>query len=238
MKQFLEAEFIAFLKEEDYVKPTSILFKEDYYYEFSNFHHLKSPLVVDGISYPTVEHFYQAQKTIILEERRKIAEAPNPTAAKKMGRKISIREDWEQVKWDVMYQGVKYKFESDEALKELLLSTNDRWIVEWTWWGDKVWGMHSLDSKGNNALGKILMRVRRELRCMDASPLMERFLNSANQPAVDGMTNYLKWAIRCAADKGGFSFQEAKQLCKETIDCLPTPKDTAWFDPEDQTWVI
>lgn len=238
MKQFLEPEFIAMLKEEDHVKPTSILFKEDNYYQFSNFHPLKNPLVIDGISYPTVEHFYQAQKTVIPEERQEIANAPNPAAAKRMGKKISLREDWEQVKWDVMYQGVKQKFESDEALKRLLLSTNDRWIIEWTWWGDKVWGMHSLDSKGNNALGKILMRVRRELRCMDGSPLMERFLNGANQPVVDGMTYHLKWAIRCASDQGSFSFQEAKQLCKEAIDCMPSPKNTSWSDPEDETWVV
>lgn len=237
MEKRLESEFVAFLKEQDEVRPTSILFEKDYYYEFSNFHILKFPIEHEGISYPTTEHFYQAMKTKNLDERRMVASLASPSEAKKMGKKISLREDWDDIKYDVMYHCVKQKFESDEELKELLLGTRDRWIIEWTFWGDEIWGMHSLSSKGCNALGKILMRVRRELSQTNESQLMKRFLGSVNQPAVDGMCYHLRWALRNASDQGDFSFSEAIQICKEALDSMPKPKNTAWSDPEDETWV-
>ena len=73
-----------------------------------------------------------------------------------------IRADWENVKLRVMYDIVKAKFLQNEKLQAKLLATRDRMLIEGNDWGDTFWGM--VDGEGENNLGKILMRVREEIK--------------------------------------------------------------------------
>lgn len=129
------------------------------YYFLSNYYY--SPIVFEGIHYPTVEHAFQAAKTLNNNKRLEIAKMRTPGQAKKAGRTISLRPDWEEVKFDVMKKCVKSKFE-DYDLRNRLLSTGDVELIEGNWWNDTVWGV--CNGIGQNNLGKILMEVRDEIR--------------------------------------------------------------------------
>lgn len=121
---------------------------------------------VDSTQYPTVEHAFQAAKTISFHHRMDIALADTPGKAKRLGRKVPLREDWEEVKSDVMEDLVRQKFQ-DPTLKKELLATGDEELVEGNTWNDCVWGM-TKDAQGTwvgeNRLGKILMKIRQELK--------------------------------------------------------------------------
>lgn len=135
-------------------------------FEFlSNF--FPSPIVHEGITYPTNEHFFQAMKTLDPLERKSVANAATPGRAKRLGRKIALRSDWEAIKSDVMLQGLRLKF-ANPVLAEKLLATGNKILVEGTTWHDNEWGDCSCDKckhiPGQNKLGKLLMQVREELR--------------------------------------------------------------------------
>ena len=114
----------------------------------------------DG-TYPTVEHAFQASKTDDLAERAHVRAAPTPAGAKKRGKKVRLRPDWETVKVSIMEGLVRQKF-ADPALREQLLATGDEELVEINTWNDRFWGV--CKGKGQNNLGKILMKVRAEIR--------------------------------------------------------------------------
>lgn len=117
----------------------------------------------DGDTYPSVEHAYQAAKTMIQAERKKIRVAPSAAAAKKLGRKVTLREDWDGMKLTVMRQLVRQKFDEDHPLlRAALLSTGDAELIEGNWWGDTFWGVYA--GSGENWLGRILMEIREEIR--------------------------------------------------------------------------
>ncbi|MEZ0230956.1 MAG: NADAR family protein [Planctomycetota bacterium] len=126
----------------------------------SNFHY--SVVHWDGREYPTVEHAFQAAKTSDEDERRLVREASSPAQAKKLGKKVTLRSDWETVKIDIMEQLVREKFTKHAALRAALLETGERELIEGNTWGDRFWG--KVRGAGKNHLGKILMRVREELQ--------------------------------------------------------------------------
>ena len=126
----------------------------------SNFY--PSPLTYEGISYPTVEHAFQAQKTFDETERKKIAQCKKPGRAKGLGRKVKLRQDWESVKVGIMTEIIRIKFESDEELKTLLLETGTAKLIEGNTWNDRFWGV--CGGKGKNWLGRILMQIREEFQ--------------------------------------------------------------------------
>jgi N-glycosidase YbiA len=125
----------------------------------SNFWNVE--VTLDGVKYPTVEHAYQAAKTSP-ENRVPFLNCERPGEAKRLGRKVPMRSDWESVKLDVMYQLVKEKFASNPILNRWLQNTGTQTLVEGNTWGDCFWGV--CNGKGENHLGKILMRVREELK--------------------------------------------------------------------------
>lgn len=129
------------------------------YFFLSNFYSV--PVTFDGITYQNTEAAFQAQKTPDISERKKFADL-NPSEAKRKGRHVFLRSDWEEVKYDIMYEVCKAKFEQNPDLAQQLLDTGDEELIEGNTWGDKTWGM--VDGKGKNYLGKILMKVRDELR--------------------------------------------------------------------------
>ncbi|HKQ50267.1 MAG TPA: NADAR family protein [Phycisphaerae bacterium] len=122
------------------------------------------PAVVEyeNITFSSVEHAYQAAKTLDMAERRRIAAIVEPGDAKRAGRALRLRPDWEQVKIGVMEDCVRYKFTHHADLREKLLATGDAELIEGNTWGDRFWGV--CDGQGENHLGKILMKVRAELR--------------------------------------------------------------------------
>ncbi len=116
-------------------------------------------IVYDGVEYPSVEHAYQAAKTTDIEKRLAISKLATAAAAKKAGRNVALREDWEQVKLAVMTELVSLKFIYPDLLQQLL-DTDNAELIEGNWWGDTYWGV--CDGKGENHLGKILMKIRDE----------------------------------------------------------------------------
>lgn len=116
----------------------------------------------EGQTYPTVEHAFQAAKTDDEEERARIRGARDPGKAKRLGRAVRLRRDWEKVKLGIMESLLREKFTAHPDLRELLLATGERRLVEGNTWGDAFWGV--CRGRGKNHLGKLLMRVRDDLR--------------------------------------------------------------------------
>lgn len=126
----------------------------------SNFY--PSPIEYKGIVYPTNEHFFQAMKTVDDLERLQIAAAETPNIAKKMGRGVTLRDDWEQIKENVMRLGLEKKFEIPE-LRKMLIETGNVYLQEGNSWSDRVWGVCLKTGKGKNLLGKLLMETRSKI---------------------------------------------------------------------------
>ena len=120
----------------------------------------------EGVMYPTSEHAYQAAKTLDPAEREKIKNALTPGLAKKLGRKVTIREDWDVWKLGVMTAIVIDKFTRHHDLKRKLLETGDADLVEGNNWGDRYWGV---DGTGQNKLGQLLMAIREDFNRMARS---------------------------------------------------------------------
>lgn len=123
----------------------------------SNFFY--ADVVLDGVKYPTVENAYQASKCRF-KQHREVFLFCTPQVAKRLGRQVLVREDWDAAKLGVMEDLVRQKFQKQE-LKIALLDTGDAELIEGNWWGDTFWGM--CDGEGENHLGKILMKIRGEL---------------------------------------------------------------------------
>lgn len=129
-------------------------------YDFlSNFY--PAPVTFERIEFPTVEHAFQAAKTRDRGLRLTVANAPSPGTAKRMGRRLTLRSDWEASKVAVMRELVWLKFSTNPELCARLLATGQATLVEGNTWNDRFWGI--CQGEGKNQLGLILMEVRREL---------------------------------------------------------------------------
>lgn len=129
------------------------------HYFLSNFY--SAPVTYDGITYQNNEAAFQAQKTLDVNIRREFSSL-NPSEAKRHGRHILLRNDWENVKTAVMEDIVRAKFTQNPDLAEKLLNTGDETLIEGNTWSDRIWGM--VDGIGENRLGNILMQIREELK--------------------------------------------------------------------------
>jgi N-glycosidase YbiA len=129
---------------------------------FSNFS--PHPIDLDGQTWPTSEHYFQAQKSPDSARREEIRSVASPMVAARMGRsrKHPIPADWESVKDAVMRRAVLRKFESHAEIRAVLLSTGDEEIIEETT-NDYYWGCGT-ERTGKNMLGRILMETRTILR--------------------------------------------------------------------------
>lgn len=138
---------------------------QDPYGCFSNFS-LHS-IDLQGQTWPTSEHYYQAQKyqgtphQALCEE---IRQTSTPEAAAAIGRNplYAEQDNWDVIKPEIMYAAVRVKFLTHPTIQAELLSTGDERIVENSPL-DSYWGCGA-DGKGHNQLGKILMQVRQEIR--------------------------------------------------------------------------
>lgn len=125
----------------------------------SNFH--EASIWYEGERYPSVEHAFQAYKTTDPASRKLIRETARPGDAKKLGRGVQLRSDWETIKVELMRALVREKFKNP-ILRAMLVATEDATLIEGNTWNDTTWGV--CRGKGLNLLGKILMEVREECK--------------------------------------------------------------------------
>ena len=122
----------------------------------------------EGAEYPTIEHAFQAAKSLDFAERRAIKNAKTASEAKRMGRKIKRRADWFDVSLVIMETLVRQKFTRYPELKSKLLETGDAKLIEGNNWNDRFYGaVYNTTGRewvGENHLGKILMKVREDLK--------------------------------------------------------------------------
>ena len=126
----------------------------------------KSPIEFEGVIYPSLEHAYQAAKTLDAGWRARVQATGRPDWAKRMPsrRAFPWREGWDDIKDSIMLELLRKKF-SDPKRARQLLSTGCRQLIEGNIWGDRYWGMCQDDEgqwKGQNRLGEFLMQIRRE----------------------------------------------------------------------------
>lgn len=116
--------------------------------------------------YPTIEHAFQAAKTLDGDQRLVIERSSSPGQAKKLGKKLILRKDWEIVKDSIMLELLRTKF-TDAGLREKLVQTGTKKLIEGNQWGDRIWGAvwNSTTKKweGQNKLGQLLEQVRSEI---------------------------------------------------------------------------
>lgn len=114
-----------------------------------------------GIIYNTAEAAFQSMKSKDIGERKEFVYL-TPKEVKIKGNKVSLREDWEDIKEAVMYNICLCKFSQNDDLAKRLMETGDAYLEQESSWNDKEWG--TVDGVGENKLGKILMKVREEIK--------------------------------------------------------------------------
>jgi ribA/ribD-fused uncharacterized protein len=119
-------------------------------------------VTLDSVTYSSVEHAYQAAKTLNVDHRALIASFLTASEAKRYGRRLSLRRDWYDVRIPTMEFLLRQKFATD-SLKRQLIATGDCTLIEGNTWGDRFWGQ--CNGTGLNELGKLLMKIRSELTC-------------------------------------------------------------------------
>jgi len=131
-------------------------------FKFSNFRYFERPVRVEGLIYATPEALYQSRKTLDHAERKRIAEARLPNEAKWFGRRVTLRQDWNDIKIEVMKWVQTLRFEQPKAKLELMSYVGE--LVEYNWWHDNFWGYcvcEKCKSKAkHNHLGNIIYDIR------------------------------------------------------------------------------
>jgi ribA/ribD-fused uncharacterized protein len=133
-------------------------FTDDYFF-LSNFYLCE--IEYESLIFPSTEHAYQAAKTSDIYQKSKIRDAKTPGIAKRLGKSVFLRQDWDQIKLSVMEDLVRQKFTKYIDLKQCLIDTGNAELIEGNWWKDIYWGV--CKGVGENHLGKILMKIREEL---------------------------------------------------------------------------
>ncbi len=142
---------------------------------FSNFY--KCNFSVNGITFNCGEQFIMYSKALLFKDKEtasKILLEETPSKIKALGRKVTNYDDtvWCHLREDITYIGLLSKYQQNNKLKEKLIDTNTKELVEASP-KDKIWGIGlgvddpELENKtiwGQNILGKILMRVRDHIR--------------------------------------------------------------------------
>jgi len=135
-------------------------FKNEYRW-LSNFAPVEIEL--DGIVYPSVEHAFQSAKSLDPKWKKFCQSEKNPAEIKRQSRLLHLPENWNDIKDEVMLYCLKQKF-NNLKFKSRLLATGDQEIKEGNWWGDKYWGVDFKTGVGQNRLGKMIMKIRQEIK--------------------------------------------------------------------------
>lgn len=135
------------------------------YYFLSNF----SPygfICKNRWEWKTVEHYFQAYKSVDNYHLHLIRKSETPAKAKKLGSSIKLRDDWDVIKVWIMETALKYKFEQNKDIKQRLVDTKDAMLIEGNMWHDNFWGdckcNKCRNKTGINVLGNLLMQIREE----------------------------------------------------------------------------
>lgn len=192
------------------------------YNVFGNFFPVK--LLIDGKVWPTVEHYFQAMKfPTNVEYQEEIRSAKTPAKAKSLGRKDSnVREDWETHRLTVMETALREKFsDRHPELKAKLLETGNILLRDASP-QDNFWGI-GRKKLGQNNLGKILMKIRKELQDATAIPV--------STPAPEPVQEHVQEPVQEKAPET--QFQELPVEKNQEI--LPTPVVDTQPGPQDDT---
>lgn len=135
-------------------------FRNEYFF-LSNFYNCI--VEIEGIKFNNAEAAFQAMKC---EEKsdREIFKSLSASEAKRLGRRVKLRPNWNLLRMKYMKEIILDKFNRNSELKEKLLATGNAELIEGNTWNDKFWGVNIYTGVGENHLGKILMEVRKELR--------------------------------------------------------------------------
>lgn len=158
-------------------------------------------LIMDNEAYPTLEHAFQASKTNDLTARLNIRNATTAREAKKLGRTVTLIQDWDQKRLDVMASLIKQKFTEHVDLKFRLLLTGNKDLIQGNTRKDTFWGQDQ-NGVGENHLGKILMNLRTQLRTTegDAFQTLVKYLQDRKFNDMAAKLEVLvKFAETCVA---------------------------------------
>lgn len=177
----------------------------------------KATFCWDGRQYLNSEAAFQSAKTLDAKERDAFS-SMNGVTAKRAGKKVALRSDWEQVKVGIMEEVVRAKFQQNPELRDKLIATGNAQLVEGNYWHDTFWGVDSKTGEGENHLGQILMKVRAELRTSeDVAQLQQQWRMQADK--------LLKQRQETAATAAGIR----RQLAVPMPDLTGTEADTKAF---------
>ncbi|QDH46926.1 putative NADAR family protein [Aeromonas phage LAh_9] len=130
----------------------------------SNFHDCK--IIMDELTFESAEAAFQGLKD---PERLHEFQWVSASESKKLGRKVSLRSDWDEVKDDIMRKVLRLKFYQNTDLLRKLKDTGSCVLIEGNTWHDNYWGICTCDKcekiQGKNVLGKLLMELRNEVSC-------------------------------------------------------------------------
>lgn len=138
-------------------------FRGEYFF-LSNFY--EAPVYYNGLLYYNNEAAFQAQKVLDREIQKQFTNYA-PRVAKARGKKVQLRDDWEDVKYVTMYDICLQKFIQNPDIRQKLIDTGDALLVEGNMWNDTTWGVSLRTGNGKNWLGIILMDVRTIMRNLD-----------------------------------------------------------------------
>ena len=138
---------------------SDILFFVGKHFYLSNYY--GASVKYNGVKYKSSEAAYQAQKCANTKRIKAFAKL-TPDQAKRLGRRVKMRDDWDAVKVGIMHDIVTAKFNQHPLLARRLIKTGNAYLEEGNTWGDRFWG--TVDGKGLNNLGKVLMQVREEIK--------------------------------------------------------------------------
>lgn len=121
----------------------------------------KSPIKIDDVTYPTAENAFQAMKCKKAKDRVAFVQM-TPVEAKRAGKRVDLRSNWNKDRNKVMYHILWHKFTQNEELKKKLIATGKEKISHVNHWRDTYWGVYN--GKGKDVLGRMLMNIREKLQ--------------------------------------------------------------------------
>lgn len=194
-----------------------MVFREEYFF-LSNFYE-GQVFEYKGMKFTNGEAAFQSQKCL---SRQKEFEMIKPDQAKRLGKNVPLRNDWEKVKEQIMYEVCYAKFSQDENLKNQLINTGDIELVEGNYHGDRIWGktycQKTMSWVGENKLGTNLMKVRKEFS-MESVKMIQMDTNLINK-TVDDVISTVKFL--CESDLTYLQLDRKLNALNEKIDTLQT----------------
>ena len=156
-------------------RPLNLIHKFEGEYRFLSNFYLSNVYdsFITKMLFPSVENAYQASKSLD-PDFWKLLTIVTPGKAKRLGKSIKLRDDWEEIKLKVMANLLKEKFKPGSILATKLIDTFDAVLVEGNTWNDKIWGKVLLPDgtlgEGKNYLGQLLMGIRKEILRVEDLP--------------------------------------------------------------------